>query len=66
MNILDGRFYHIPTDKREQDPISLEIVSWENGRIIHPVSMEHVSWEVIQTRKKLQDILDQAPDWKEK
>ena len=35
------------------------------GKIIHPVSMEHVSWEVIETRKKLQDILDQAPDWEE-
>lgn len=61
----DGRFYHIPTDKREQDPISLKNVSWDSGEIRNPVSMEHVSWEVIQIRRKLQNILDQAPEWEE-
>lgn len=46
----NGKFYHIPTDKREEDPIS----------------MEHVSWDVMNIREHLQEILDQAPEWQEK
>ena len=45
----DGRFYHIPTDKLEEDPLP----------------MEHTDWEVIQVKKKLQRMLDQAPEWVE-
>jgi arylsulfatase A len=46
----NDKFYHIPTDKREEDPIS----------------MEHVSWDVMNIREHLQKILDQAPEWQEK
>ena len=45
----DGRFYHVPTDKLEEDPLP----------------MEYTDWEVIQIKRKLQRMLDQAPEWVE-
>ncbi len=45
----DGRFFHIPTDRLEEDPLP------EGGKF---------SWEVMQIRSRLQVILDEAPEWK--
>ena len=44
----DGRFYHIPTDKWEENPLPEE---------------RRISWDVLSIRQRLWDVIDSAPEW---